>query len=206
MATPSSKKTLMTLYSGNDCVFAHRVRFVLEEKAMEYQIIDVDLANKPEDLAELNPYNQVPTLVDRDLAIHESVLIMEYLDERFPHPPLIPVDPISRAKVRLGLLRFDRDWFAPLFQPGYSGEQVKTAKEQIRSTLAGLSGIFSQQRYLFGDELSVLDCAIAPLLWRLPALEISLPAAARATQEYMDRLFNMESFKRSLTPAEKAMR
>jgi RNA polymerase-associated protein len=103
-------------------------------------------------------------------------------------------------------LRFDRDWFAPLFQPGYSAEQIKTAKEQIRSTLAGLSSIFSQQRYLFGDELSVLDCAIAPLLWRLPVLEISLPAAARATQEYMDRVFTLESFKRCLTPAEKAMR
>ena len=148
----------------------------------------------------------MPTLVDRDLAVHESVLIMEYLDERFPHPPLIPVDPISRAKVRLGLLRFDRDWFAPLFQAGYSAEHGKTAKEQIRSTLAGLSSIFSQQRFLFGDELSVLDCAIAPLLWRLPVLEINLPAAARATRDYMDRLFHMESFKRSLTPAEKSLR
>jgi Glutathione S-transferase len=206
MATPSSKKTLMTLYSSDDCVFAHRVRFVLEEKAMEYQIIEVDLAHKPEELAELNSYNQVPTLLDRDLAIHESVLIMEYLDERFPHPPLIPVDPISRAKVRLGLLRFDQDWFAPLFQPGFSPEQIKTAKEQIRTTMAGLSTIFTQQRFLFGDDLSILDCAIAPLLWRLPILDISLPAAAKATQEYMDRLFQMESFKRSLTPAEKAMR
>ncbi|MBN2679382.1 glutathione S-transferase N-terminal domain-containing protein [Acidithiobacillus montserratensis] len=206
MATPSSKKTLMTLYSSEDCVYAHRVRFVLEEKAMEYQTIEVDLAQKPEELAELNAYNQVPTLLDRDLAIHESVLIMEYLDERFPHPPLIPVDPISRAKVRMGLLRFDQDWFAPLFQSGYSPEQNKAAKEQVRSTMAGLSAIFTQQRFLFGDELSILDCAIAPLLWRFPVLGISLPAAAKATQEYMDRLFQMESFKRSLTPAEKAMR
>ncbi len=206
MATPSSKKTLMTLYSSENCVYAHRVRFVLEEKAMEYQTIEVDLAQKPEELAELNPYNQVPTLLDRDLAIHESVLIMEYLDERFPHPPLIPVDPISRAKVRLGLLRFDQDWFAPLFQPGFNPEQVKMAKEQIRNTLAGLSTIFTQQRFLFGDDLSILDCSIAPLLWRLPALDITLPAAAKATQDYMNRLFQMESFKRSLTPSEKAMR
>jgi RNA polymerase-associated protein len=206
MATPSSKKTLMTLYSTGDCVYAHRVRFVLEEKAMEYQTIDVDLAKKPEDLAELNPYNQVPTLVDRDLAIYESVLVMEYLDERFPHPPLILVDPISRAKVRLALLRFDRDWFAPLFQPGFSAAQVDAAKEVVRSGFASLSTIFAQQRFLFGEEMTILDCALAPLLWRLPMLGIALPAAARATTVYMERLFALDSFQRSLSAAEKAMR
>ncbi|MGC9127256.1 MAG: glutathione S-transferase N-terminal domain-containing protein [Acidithiobacillus sp.] len=206
MATPSNKKTLMTLYSAPDCVFAHRVRFVLEEKAMEYQTIDVDLAEKPEDLAELNPYNEVPTLVDRELAIYESMLIMEYLDERFPHPPLIPVDPISRAKVRVGMLRFERDWFEVLYRPGHSSKEIQQAKENLRTGLATLSSLFSQQRFLFGDELSIADAALAPLLWRLPALGVDLPKGAKATQDYMERIFSMESFKRSLTPAEKALR
>ncbi|AEK59294.1 glutathione S-transferase N-terminal domain-containing protein [Acidithiobacillus caldus] len=206
MATPSNKKTLMTLYSAPDCVFAHRVRFVLEEKAMEYQTIDVDLTQKPEDLTELNPYGEVPTLVDRELAIYDSMLIMEYLDERFPHPPLIPVDPISRAKVRVGMLRFERDWFEVLYRPGHSSKEIQQTKENLRTGLATLSSLFSQQRFLFGDELSIADAALAPLLWRLPALGVELPKGARATQDYMERIFNMESFKRSLTATEKALR
>ncbi|MCE5419684.1 MAG: glutathione S-transferase N-terminal domain-containing protein [Acidithiobacillus sp.] len=206
MATPSNKKTLMTLYSAPDCVFAHRVRFVLEEKAMEYQTIDVDLTQKPEDLTELNPYGEVPTLVDRELAIYDSMLIMEYLDERFPHPPLIPVDPISRAKVRVGMLRFERDWFEVLYRPGHSSKEIQQTKENLRTGLATLSSLFSQQRFLFGDELSIADAALAPLLWRLPALGVELPKGARAAQDYMERIFNMESFKRSLTATEKALR
>ncbi|MCY0872937.1 MAG: glutathione S-transferase N-terminal domain-containing protein [Acidithiobacillus caldus] len=206
MATPSNKKTLMTLYSAPDCVFAHRVRFVLEEKAMEYQTIDVDLTQKPEDLTELNPYGEVPTLVDRELAIYDSMLIMEYLDERFPHPPLIPVDPISRAKVRVSMLRFERDWFEVLYRPGHSSKEIQQTKENLRTGLATLSSLFSQQRFLFGDELSIADAALAPLLWRLPALGVELPKGARATQDYMERIFNMESFKRSLTATEKALR
>ena len=206
MATPSNKKTLMTLYSAQDCVFAHRVRFVLEEKAMEYQVVDIDFADKPEDLFALNPYGEVPTLVDRDLAVIESFLIIEYLDERFPHPPLIPADPISRARVRVGLMQFDRDWFYPLFRPGYSEQDKVAAKDSLRRSLAQLSTLFSQQRYLFGDELSIADCALAPLLWRLPSLGIEIPKAARATQDYAEQIFALESFQRSLTPAEKALR
>lgn len=206
MATPSNKKTLMTLYSAQDCVFAHRVRFVLEEKAMEYQVVDVDFADKPDDLLELNPYGEVPTLVDRDLSVMESFLIIEYLDERFPHPPLIPVDPISRARVRVGLTQMDRDWFNPLFRPGHSAEEQQQAKDALRRSLAQLSTLFSQQRYLFGDELSIADCALAPLLWRLPSLGIEIPKGAKATQDYMTQVFALESFQRSLTPAEKALR
>ncbi|WP_308389398.1 glutathione S-transferase N-terminal domain-containing protein [Acidithiobacillus sp. AMEEHan] len=206
MATPSNKKTLMTLYSAQDCVFAHRVRFVLEEKAMEYQVVDIDFADKPEDLFALNPYGEVPTLVDRDLAVIESFLIIEYLDERFPHPPLIPVDPISRARVRVGLMQFDRDWFNPLFRPGYSEQDKVAAKDSLRRSLAQLSTLFSQQRYLFGDELSIADCALAPLLWRLPSLGIEIPKGAKATRDYAEQIFALESFQRSLTPAEKALR
>ncbi len=148
----------------------------------------------------------MPTLVDRELAIYDSMLIMEYLDERFPHPPLIPVDPISRAKVRVGMLRFERDWFEVLYRPGHSSKEIQQTKENLRTGLATLSSLFSQQRFLFGDELSIADAALAPLLWRLPALGVELPKGARATQDYMERIFNMESFKRSLTATEKALR
>lgn len=203
MATSSGKKPIMTLYSASLCPYAQRVRIVLEEKAMEHQMLEVDLRKKPEDLADLNPYNQVPTLVDRELVIYESNIINEYLDERFPHPPLMPVDPISRAKARLLMLRFDRDWFGPLFS---TPEPEQGMKQVIRDGLTAISPIFSAQRFIMGDEFSLVDCALAPLLWRLSSLDIELSNAARPVLKYMDRVFARDSFQRSLTPAEKNLR
>ncbi|MEK8088932.1 glutathione S-transferase N-terminal domain-containing protein [Thermithiobacillus plumbiphilus] len=203
MAISSSKKPVMTLYSASLCPYAQRVRIVLEEKAMEHQVIEVNLKSKPEDLAELNPYNQVPTLVDRELVLYESNIINEYLDERFPHPPLMPVDPVSRAKARLLMLRVDRDWFRPLFDQEALSDR---ARQKLRDELTAISVIFGGQRFLLGEEFSLVDCALAPMLWRLPSLGIELPDSARPLQGYMERVFSRESFQRSLTPAERSLR
>ncbi|MEW6611334.1 MAG: glutathione S-transferase N-terminal domain-containing protein [Pseudomonadota bacterium] len=203
MAISSSKKPIMTLYSSGLCPYAQRVRIVLEEKAMEHQVIEVDLANKPEDLEDLNPYGQVPTLVDRELVIYESSIINEYLDERFPHPPLMPVDPVSRAKARLLILRIDRDWFMPLFSTPQPSEKIK---QLVRDGLTAISPLFNSQRFLMGDEFSLVDCAVAPLLWRLPHLGIELPASAKPILNYMERVFARDSFQRSLTMAERDLR
>ena len=203
MAISSNKKPVMTLYSASLCAYAQRVRIVLEEKAMEHQVIEVNLKSKPEDLADLNPYDQVPTLVDRDLVLYESNIINEYLDERFPHPPLMPVDPVSRAKARLLMLRIDRDWFQPLFDQEDSGERVH---HKLRDELTAISVIFAGQRFLMGEEFSLVDCALAPMLWRLPSLGIELPGSARHMLGYMERVFARESFQRSLTPAERSLR
>ena len=203
MAISSSKKPVMTLYSASLCPYAQRVRIVLEEKAVEHQVVEVNLKHKPEDLAELNPYNQVPTLVDRELVLYESNIINEYLDERFPHPPLMPVDPVSRAKARLLMLRVDRDWFRPVFD---QEDSMERGRHRLREDLTSISMIFARQRFMMGDEFSLVDCALAPMLWRLPSLGIELPGSARPLLTYMERVFSRESFQRSLTPAERSLR
>lgn len=199
----SSKRPIMTLYSEDTCPYSHRVRIVLAEKAMEYQIISVDPSDKPEDLADLNPYNQVPTLADRDLVVHEANVINEYLDERFPHPPLMPGDPVARAKARLMMLRFDRDWFAPLFNGAQPNAKIRQA---VRDSLTAIAPLFSSNRFVMGEEFSLVDCAIAPLLWRLPDLGIQLPAPAKPLLDYMERIFARDSFRQSLTAAERRLR
>lgn len=203
MTVASSKKPIMTLYSEDRCAYAQRVRIVLAEKDVECRIIAIDLRNKPEDLVDLNPYNQVPTLMDRELVVYESNLINEYLDERFPHPPLMPGDPVARAKARLLMLRFDRDWFAPLFDQGQPSAKVR---QRVGDQLTAIAPLFNSNRFTLGDELSLVDCAIAPLLWRLPSLGITLPASAKALLGYMERIFARDSFQHSLTAAERALR
>ena len=105
---------MMTLYSGTTCLFSHRCRIVLYEKGMDFQIVDVDLYNMPEDLAVMNPYNRVPVLVERDLILYEANIINEYIDDRFPHPQLIPADPVMRARARLFLFRFELELFSQI--------------------------------------------------------------------------------------------
>ena len=202
-SSTSSKRPIMTLYSEDLCPYSHRVRIVLAEKAMEYQIISVDPANKPEDLADLNPYNQVPTLADRDLVVYEANVINEYLDERFPHPPLMPGDPVARAKARLLMLSFNRDWFAPLFN---STQVTAKTRQLVRDSLTAIAPLFINNRFIMGEEFSLVDCAIAPLLWRLPNLDIQLPAPAKPLLTYMERIFVRDSFRHSLTAEERRLR
>jgi len=201
------KRSVMTLLASNVDPYSHAVRLVMAEKGINHEQQVVDLANKPDELQELNPYNQVPTLVDRDLVLYESRLIMEYLDERFPHPPLMPVDPVSRARNRLFLHRVYTDWYL-LFDQVLWGTRPKAAKMRVAlaESLLSASPIFAQKPYFMSEEFTLVDCAIAPLLWRLPANNIALPAKAGPLLEYADRLFEREGFQASLSETEREMR
>jgi RNA polymerase-associated protein len=180
---------------------------VLYEKGMDFTVVDVDPENKPEDLAVMNPYNRVPVLVERDLILYEANIINEYIDERFPHPQLMPADPVMRARARLFLFRFEEEMFKHL-EAIESGNQ-KTADKlrgYIRDSLVQIAPVFTKQKFMFGDEFSMLDVAIAPLLWRLDYYDIQLPKQAAPLMKYAERLFSRPAFIAALTSAEKGMR
>ncbi len=203
MASLATRKHVMTLYSGMTDPYSHRTRIVLYEKDVECQVVLVDIRKKPRELSDLNPYDSVPTMVDRDLVLYDSLIINEYLDERLPHPPLMPVDPVSRGKARLMLMRFDRDWYSQT--PDIEGADKKVAlraRNVIRDGLTVISPIFKDQPYILGEEFSLVDCSLAPLLWRLPIYGIELPRQAKPILDYAERLFERKSFKLSLTEAE----
>ena len=200
---------MMTLYSGITCPFSHRCRFVLYEKGMDFEIKDVDIYNKPEDLAVMNPYNQVPVLVERDLVLHESNIINEYIDERFPHPQLMPGDPVMRGRGRLVLYRMEKELFSLvqiLENPASTNKEQAKAREAIGNGLTMLAPSFSKNKYILGDDFSMIDVALAPLLWRLDHYYIKLGKSAAPLLKYAERIFQREAFIDALTPAEKAMR
>ncbi|KQT36894.1 glutathione S-transferase N-terminal domain-containing protein [Methylophilus sp. Leaf414] len=198
---------MMRLYSGTVDPYSHRCRIVLFEKGMDFEVIDVDLTNKTEDLAILNPYGEVPVLVERDLVLSEANIINEYIDERFPHPQLMPADPVMRARARLYLYNFEKDLFSHIkdIESG-EDERVERARKVIRDNLTQLVPIFSKQNYLMGDEYSMLDVAITPLLWRLGHYGIELPNQAAPLLKYAERLFSRPMYAEAMTPSEKAMR
>jgi len=200
-------KPMMTLYSGTACPFSHRCRIVLFEKGMDFQIIDIDLHNKPEDLAVMNPYNRAPVLVERDLILHESNIINEYIDERFPHPQLMPADPVMRARARLFLHRFEQELFCHIdgLESGVA-KTVEKARAAVRENLTQISPVFTKQKFMLGDEFSMLDVAIAPLLWRLDHYGIQLDKEAAPLMKYAERLFSRPAYSEAMTPSEKAMR
>ena len=198
---------MMTLYSGTTCPFSHRCRIVLFEKGMDFQVIDVDLTNKPEDLAVINPYNRVPVLVERDLVLYEANIINEYIDERFPHPQLMPADPVMRARARLFLHNFEDQLFRHIgdIESG-NAKAADKARMVVRDNLTQIAPIFSKQEYMLGDEFSMLDVAIAPLLWRLGHYGIELPKQAVPLLKYAERIFSRPAYIEAMTPSEKAMR
>ncbi|MBO7555467.1 MAG: glutathione S-transferase N-terminal domain-containing protein [Neisseriaceae bacterium] len=201
---------MMILYSGITCPFSHRCRIVLFEKEMDFEIKDVDIFNKPEDLALMNPYNQVPVLAERELNLYESNIINEYIDERFPHPQLMPGDPISRARARLFLFDMERELFChvqTLENLDSTEEQKEAARAAIRERLTYMSALFAKNnKYILGSNFSMVDVAIAPLLWRLDHYGIQLSNAAAPILKYGERLFSRPAFIDALTPSEKAMR
>jgi stringent starvation protein A len=198
---------MMTLYSGTTCPFSHRCRIVLYEKGMDFQILDVDLMNKPEDLAVMNPYNRTPVLVERELILYESNIINEYIDERFPHPQLMPADPVMRARARLFLFRFEQELFNHVAILEYgTPKQADKARLMIRENLIQIAPIFLKQKYMLGDEFSMLDVAVAPLLWRLDHYQVDMPKVSAPLLKYAERLFSRQAFIDSMTASEKAMR
>jgi stringent starvation protein A len=201
------KRSVMTLYSGAADIHSHRVRIVLAEKGVSVDILNINVDEPPEDLVSLNPYNSVPTLVDRELVLYNANIIMEYLDERFPHPPLLPVYPVARAKNRLMVHRIERDWYslADIIENG-KGAAVEKARVELADNLKSLAPVFGEMPFFLSEEFSLVDCTIGPLLWRLPHLGIELPPQAKAVNAYAQRLFKREAFKASLTEVEREMR
>lgn len=200
---------MMVLYSGNTCPFSQHCRFVLFEKGMDFEIRDIDLYHKPEDINVMNPYGEVPILVERDLVLYESNIINEYIDERFPHPQLMPPDPVERARARLTLFNLEREIFVhvkTLEDRNSTEEQREAARQKIRDSLVGLAPVVAKRKYLNGDEFSMLDIALAPLLWRLSYYGIELPPAAMPVQKYAERVFSRPAFIEALTPSERVMR
>jgi RNA polymerase-associated protein len=198
----------MVLYSGTTCPFSQRCRFVLFEKGMDFEIRDVDLFNKPEDINVMNPYGQVPILVERDLVLYESNIINEYIDERFPHPQLMPADPVMRARTRLFLFNFERELFVHVQALENSTNQklIEKARSTIRDRLTQLAPIMLKNKYMLGEDFSMLDVALAPLLWRLDHYGIDLPKTAAPLMKYAERIFSRPAYIEALTPSEKVMR
>lgn len=204
MAVIANRKSVMTLFSDSTDIHSHRVRIVLAEKGINFEIVYVDPTDPPEDLIELNPYAMVPTLVDRDLVLYDSQVIMEYLDERFPHPPLMPVDPVSRGSTRMTLKRIQKDWDALVeILERDTGAAAAKARKELEESLTVIAPIFEQKPFFMSEEFSLMDCAVAPILWRLPKYGIDLPSSTKPIQDYASRIFQMDSFQASLSEPER---
>ena len=205
-----AKHSSMIFYSDGNDHYSQRVRLVLSEKGVAVEIIDVEQGNMPEDLAALNPYNSLPTLVDRDLVLYESTVIMEYLDERFPHPPLLPVYPVARAQSRLFVHRIHKDWcgYVDNIVAGRSKDTViDRSRKELKESLMAIAPIFSEKPYFMSEEFTLVDCCVAPILWRLPVLGIDLPPKhGKPIHDYMERIFQRDAFQASLSEAEMDMR
>jgi len=207
MALVANRRSVMNLFSSGTCPYSHSVRMVLAEKGITVEIIDVDIHQKPEDLIDLNPYSTVPTLVDRELVLYDPHTIMEYLDERFPHPPLMPVDPVSRARTRLALYRIEQDWYSLIPAIESRGEKTSSkARKELSDSLTSSAEVFAAKPYFLSDEFSLIDATIVPILWRLQLFRIELPKQAKPVMDYAERMFERESFQASLSEAEREMR
>jgi RNA polymerase-associated protein len=208
MAVIANRRSVMTLFSKPTCIHSHRTRLVLSEKNINIEISSVDGPDLPEDLMDLNPYHTVPTLVDRDLVLYDSRVIIEYIDERFPHPPLMPVDPVTRAKFRLALFRIESDWYQLAEQFDADGDRklATKSKKMLRESILASVELFAAMRYFLSEDFSLVDCSIAPILWRLPIYGIELGSQAEPIETYMKRVFDRPSFQESLTELEQEMR
>lgn len=205
-----SKRSSMTLFSDNANHYSHRVRIVLAEKGVTVDLIESETGAAPAELADVNPYNSMPTLVDRDLVLYESKVMMEYLDERFPHPPLLPVYPVARAESRLLMYRIERDWcsLVDAIQNSRSENVVAKSSKELRESLVAIAPIFAEKPFFMSDEFTLVDCCIAPILWRLPVLGVDIRPSKQSKPllAYMDKLFSRESFQESLTVQEREIR
>lgn len=206
MAISAARRPVMTLYSRADCPLSHRVRIVLAEKGIAADIIDVDVNNPPEDLIDINAYSSVPTLVDRDLVLYDSMVIMEYLDERFPHPPLMPVDPVSRARTRMMLHRIDKDWYGLIADlTNADKDRAEKARNIMRNDFVMLAPILAKKPFFMSDEFALIECTVAPILWRLPRFGVEMPTQLKPLLRYAERIFSRPSFRASLSEVEQEL-
>ena len=196
----------MTLFSAPHDPWSHRVRIVLAEKGIAGDIVSVEPGRFPEDLLDLNPYHSVPTLVNRDLVLYDARVVTEYLDERYPHPPLMPVDPLDRAKLRIAMYRIERDWYSLVQQINDPDRKLgQKARKILRDSILASADVFKAKPYFLSDEFSLVDATIAPVLWRLAAWEIDLPPQAQAITRYMNLVFARPAFRHSLSRLEQEM-
>lgn len=204
----TNKRSVMTLFNNSLCPYSHRVRIVLAEKGVMAELVEISVKDKPEELFDLNPYGTVPTLVDRDLVLYESNIISEYLEERFPHPPLMPVYPVARSRNRLMMNRIDRDWYRLMDIILYekSKAKVEAAKRDLTDSLVAVAPVFAESPYFLSDEFSLVDCSLAALLWRLPMLGIELTGDTQAIDAYAQKIFSREAFVNSLSDPERDIR
>lgn len=208
--TVVTKRSSMTYFSDGRDHYSHRVRIVLAEKGVSVDVVDVDPKDIPQELSELNPYNSLPTLLDRDLVLYETKVIMEYLDERFPHPPLLPVYPVTRAQSRLWMYRIERDW-CPMIDNilhNRNKEVADKARKDLHDSIMAIAPIFQEMPYFMSEEFTIVDCCLAPILWRLESFGIKLAGTnqSKPLEDYMARLFGRPAFQASLTDYEKEMR
>ena len=205
-----SKRSSMTLFSDNTCHYSHRVRLVLAEKGVTVELVESENGAISPELSELNPYSSMPTLVDRELVLYESKVMMEYLDERFPHPPLLPVYPVARAESRLFVYRIERDWatLVAAIQSSRSENVVTKSSKELKESLMAVAPIFAEKPFFMSEDFSLVDCCVAPILWRLPALGVDIRVSKQSKPlfDYMERLFQREAFQESLTIQEREMR
>ncbi|HKK22546.1 MAG TPA: glutathione S-transferase N-terminal domain-containing protein [Pseudohaliea sp.] len=205
-----TKRSSMVFFSDPTDHYSHRVRIVLAEKGVTVDLVEGDTAHPPAELGDLNPYNSLPTLVDRDLVLYESHVMMEYLDERFPHPPLLPVYPVARAESRLFMWRIERDWCTLIesIQNSRSDNVVKKATKELRESILAIAPIFAEKPFFMNDEFTLVDCCIAPILWRLPSLGVDIRPSKQSKPllAYMEALFSRESFQQSLSEQERELR
>lgn len=206
LAQNARLRTILTLYSATDSVQSHRVRMVLAAKGVTYDRLVVDPGKSPEDLLELNPYGTLPTLVDRELVLYDTGVMCEYIDERYPHPPLMPVDPLSRARLRLAMIRIEQEWLPLIDAINAGGRSAETARKHLHAALVAALPLFRAGKFFLGSEISLADCLVAPIVWRLPSLRIELPREAKPMVDYGERIFRSQGFARSLTLEERALR
>lgn len=207
MAVAANKRPVMTLFSGANCMYSHQVRIVLAEKGVSVDIHLAEKDNLPEALHEINPYGTVPTLIDRELGLYQANIIMEYLDERFPHPPLMPVYPVMRGRSRLMMHRIDTDWYSLADKITNNAPDAAQARKELTEALLAVAAIFSEAPYFMSEEFSLVDCYLAPLLWRLPVMGIELDGqGSKELKSYMLKVFERESFQASLTESERELR
>lgn len=206
MVQSARSRTVLTLYTTADDIQCHRARLVLAAKGVSYERVLVDPAKPPEDLIDLNPYVSTPTLVDRDLTLFDTSVVCEYLDERYPHPPLMPIDPQSRARLRVAAVRIEKDWLTEVDTIRAGGRSAEAARKRLRGQLLSAVPLFKASRFFLNPEMSLADCLVAPVIWRLPWLGVDLGREGKPVIDYGERLFNSQGFARSMTDQEKAMR